>query len=499
MEQVQGRGNIESVNKFLMVVITIIDVFLFLGYIVDYRKDSISFLFMLAVNAVVIVSLIADYAVFFSGIHRGKLKYVAMIGYAVVYAIAVLGATNDLVFTFLFPITILFILYYDYKLVLAIAVIFGAINLVDIVYLIAILGHMHSGIPLNGISLWLQGAAGELFLVVLCGTTRISNQNNKAKMDSINEEKEQNKKLLADVLTLVKSVKQNTARAGEYMEALDQNVESTANALGDISIGNNNNTQSIGQQTIMTSNIQEMILQTREMSNQMVVLAEQSLSAVAGGNEAVSKLHEQSDRTAHANEEVVSSVQNLIQNAQNVGEITSQISNISNQTNLLALNASIESARAGEAGRGFAVVAEEIRELAEQTKKLTEGIQEIVAELQINADNAKNTVDNVMNVSNRERELIVSAEHQFNSIGDSMNSLHDNVNVIYQRIEDILNSNNAIVDSISQISSVSEEVAASTTEAVKLGNDCTESAREVKALMEDLMQNVQAIDKYTNM
>ena len=119
-------------------------------------------------------------------------------------------------------------------------------------------------------------------------------------------------------------------------------------------------------------------------------------------------------------------------------------------------------------------------------------------QLRENADTAKQTVDNVMEVSTKEHGLIVSAETQFANIGESMNGLNENVNEIYRKIEDILNSNNAIVESITQISSVSEEVAACTIEAVKLGDDCTNSAKQAKALMEELQEKVMILDKYNS-
>lgn len=496
MKHSQEANSIEAVNKFLLVIITVIDLFLFLGYIADYKRGTISFLFMLLVVVIVVGSMTLDYMIFFRQKDSQKFKYVSLIGYMHVYFIVVFGSHNDIVFTIMFPITVLYILYYDYKVALAIASVFGAINLLDIVYVTVVLKQMHSGEPINAISLLLQGAASVVFLIVLCGTTKISNENNEKKITSINEEKEKSAKMLSDVLTVVASVRQNTTEAGEYMNTLDCNVASTASALNDISIGNNNNTESIEKQTTMTGNIQQMILQTKEMSDQMLQFSKQSGEAVSDGKQAMKMLRSQSDETQTANEQVVASVEQLIENARKVGEITEQISGISSQTNLLALNASIESARAGEAGRGFAVVAEEIRKLADETRGLTEAIQKIVEQLHENADTAKQTVDNVMEVSAKERDLIVSAESQFANIGESMSGLNENVNEIYCRIEDILTSNNAIVESITQISSVSEEVAASTIEAVKLGDDCTNSAKQAKALMEELQEKVMTLDKY---
>lgn len=486
----------KGVNKFVLIIVTVIDLFLFVGYIADYYQGNISFGFMLAVVLAVLVTMALNYVAYFRREWSGIFKYISITGYVVVYALALLGAQNDLVFMMVFPLTISYILYYDLQMILKMAVVFCVINMVDVVYVIAGLGHMHSGAELNSTSILLQSASVIVYMIVLCGTTAISNRNNFTKLQSISEEKEKSAGLLSDVFKIVEIVRQNSLESQQYIRELGNDIETTASALEDISVGNSNNATSISRQTTMTENIQNMIQETKQMSDEMLKLAEQSKEAVKGGRKAVDNLQQQSQKTQAANEQVVASVTKLIENAKEVEEITTQIFSISSQTNLLALNASIESARAGEAGKGFAVVADEIRQLADETRKLTEGIQHIVEELQENADSAKNTVDNVMAAADEEYALIGSANEQFDGIGDRMNGLNQNVQEIYGKIEEILESNHVIVDSINQISAVSQEVSASTQQAVELGEDTNGKAKQLRKLMEEMLHTVESIDKY---
>lgn len=486
----------KAVNQFLLIIITIMDLFLFFGYFGDYSKGNIGLAFLLTVELTVLASMVADYAVFIHKKDSKMFKHVSMAGYIVVYTIALLGAQNDLVFAMVFPLTVIYILYFDYQFVLRIAAAYSLVNVADIIYIAAIKKQLHSGAELNSTSLLIQGATVIVYLIVLCGTTRISNRNNEMRIASLNEEKEHSARLLEDVLKVAQAVKDNSAKAGEYIKILGRDVESTAQALSGISDGNSNSAESIEKQTVMTENIQGMIQGAKEMFDEMVALAQQSKEAVDGGQKTMDELQKQSDHMQKANQQVVASVTSLIENAGTVGEITEEIFAISSQTNLLALNASIESARAGEAGRGFAVVAEEIRVLADETRNLTENIQNIVQKLQQNADMAKATVDNVLQTSHMEHELIKNADQQFSGIGGSMGALNQNVTEIYQKIEEILESNNVIVDSINQISAVSQEVSANTQQAVELGEDASRQARQVQERMDQLLETAGAIDKY---
>ena len=142
----------------------------------------------------------------------------------------------------MFPITVMYILYYDYKLVKTIAISFASVNIIDVIYVLAVKGTMHSGDAINSTTLLLQGATAVVFMIALSGATKISNANNQEKIDGMAAEKAKGDKLLLDVLEVVEVVKENSVKAAEYMDRLSRDVDATANALNDISIGNNTNT-----------------------------------------------------------------------------------------------------------------------------------------------------------------------------------------------------------------------------------------------------------------
>lgn len=487
----------KRVNKFALIVISIIDAFMFVGYISDYTKGNISFAFMMAVELAVVVSLIVSYVVFFRKKDSMIFKHVSVIGYMVVYALCMFGSHNDMVFTIIFPIAVIYILYFDDKLIKRIAVVFTLINIADIIYYVFVLKHMHSGVDLNSTCILLQGATTVVFLSVLYGVTRISNSNNSIKMNRINEEVEKSEELLKEVFLIVNEVKDKTVMAEDYIRELDEEIEMTEQSLSDISLGNSSNAESIQNQSKMTGRISEMIVEAKEKSDALMQIADESVQAVNGGRISVENLDMHASESQRANELVVDSVTKLIQNAKAVEDITTEIFSISNQTNLLALNASIESARAGEAGRGFAVVADEIRSLADETRKLTEGIQNIVVDLRANASVAKDNVDNVLKTSKAERELITQTDEQFLGIGSHMEILNKDVSDINRKIEEILQANNMIVDSITQISSVSEEVSASTKQAADNGTETSEKAKQAVAVMEELKDYVTKVDTFS--
>jgi methyl-accepting chemotaxis protein len=220
-----------------------------------------------------------------------------------------------------------------------------------------------------------------------------------------------------------------------------------------------------------------------ESAGEAAQTAEQSKIAAEQGGKVVADTVREMQQIASVVRESAGTIHNLGKSSDQIGEIIGVIDHIADQTNLLALNAAIEAARAGEQGRGFAVVADEVRKLAEQTTKATKQIAGMVQQIQTDSHSAVRTMSDA---TKQVDEGIVLADR-------AGTSLHDIVEIsqkVTHMVSQIAVANEEQSSTSEQISKNMEAIASVTQQTASGTQQIARAAEDLNRLTETLQQLV---------
>jgi methyl-accepting chemotaxis protein len=199
------------------------------------------------------------------------------------------------------------------------------------------------------------------------------------------------------------------------------------------------------------------IIETTKNASEATDAAKNSGNIAKEGGKVVNETIEGMNRIAEVVQRSASTVQKLGQSSEQIGEIVQVIDDIADQTNLLALNAAIEAARAGEQGRGFAVVADEVRKLAERTTKATKEIAAMIREIQKDTTGAVTSMNEGTAEVEKGKHLADKAGQSLVQIIDGAQQVADIVSQVAAASEEQSSAAEQISKNIEAISSVTQQ------------------------------------------
>lgn len=488
-KQTKNITETTRMNKAAVLCYTVLISIISLAYILEVVKHNRTVLYILICLVLLWAPAVMTFLTYKKDTDSGKIRYLVAVGFWIAHTYLVFSANNDLVFTYAIAMLIITNVFADIKFSVIVAVLYNIANIASVAYIAVSVGLSPQKLVTSEIQILLMIVVG-VFNIIM---SRTGNENAQQRLAEVNNEKSNVSALLEKTMQTSQSITAGILHMTTQMEVLGDSVSQTRDAMEEVRAGSTETAESIQTQLIMTEEIQNRIDEVSKTADIIGASLQKTKENIAAGSANMEELEEQVKTSEQSGKAATLKLAELEEYANNMQTIVELINNIADQTGLLSLNASIEAARAGEAGRGFAVVASEISSLANQTQEATENIEKLIGDIVAKLGDVSQAINAFVEGNSRQQEVAIRTVENYDMIEKDSAEIEQNTELLGSVVSKLAQANHQIVESIQNISAITEEVSAHSNETFDSSQKNSEIVEEVVTIVEVLKNKAQAL------